>query len=196
MNLLRLSKFRSSINYKYFSSVPYPRDPTGLKSQITAVLGAQWGDEGKGKLVDILAANYEYICRFNGGSNAGHTIITPDGTKFPFHLLPCGLLYPDKMNIIGNGVVIHVPTMFEELKNLDKHNIDYKDRLKISTRAHLLFDAHRLVDGKQEADLKDGEKIGTTGRGIGPCYGSKIRRNGVRAGELVDFDTFEVKDRT
>jgi adenylosuccinate synthase len=146
-----------------------PPDVSGLNSQVLAVLGAQWGDEGKGKLVDILAKEFDYICRFNGGSNAGHTLVV-DGKKFPFHLLPCGMLRPDKINVIGNGVVLHTPTMFRELATLDESNISYEGRLKISTRAHLLFDAHQVVDGLQEGARKEGDKIGTTGRGIGPCY--------------------------
>jgi adenylosuccinate synthase len=152
------------------------------------VLGAQWGDEGKGKLVDVLAKHYDIVARFNGGANAGHTLKV-DGRKFAFHLLPCGMLYPNKLNVIGNGVVLHVPTLFKELASLDDAGIDYADRLKISDRAHMLFDFHQTIDGLQEAG-RGGKNIGTTKKGIGPCYSSKTTRNGIRVGELLDFDTF------
>jgi adenylosuccinate synthase len=169
----------------------FASDISGFNSQICAVLGAQWGDEGKGKLVDILAKRYDIIGRFNGGANAGHTLVV-DGKKYAFHLLPCGILYPGKINLIGNGVVLHIPTMLKELDNLTKNGIDYTGRLKISNRAHVLFDFHQVIDGRQEDALK-GEKIGTTRRGIGPCYGSKIARQGVRVADLMDPQVFEGK---
>ena len=175
-------------------------DKTGLKSQVTAVLGAQWGDEGKGKLVDILAQNYDICARFNGGSNAGHTLVV-DGTRFAMHLLPCGVLNPHVMNVIGNGVIVHVPTLISELQNLLDNNIKYEGRLKISGRAHIVFDFHQTVDGLLEtiADKnKDSGKsengsIGTTRRGIGPTYASKMYRNGIRFAELRNWNQF--KDR-
>jgi len=168
-------------------------DISGYKSQVCSVLGAQWGDEGKGKLVDILAKRYDVIARFNGGANAGHTLVV-EGKKYAFHLLPCGILYPGKLNVIGNGVVCHVPTLFNELKKLDDAGVKWNDgRLKISDRAHLLFDAHMLIDGLQEGKLKD--PVGTTKRGIGPCYSSKATRNGVRVGDLLHWDTFKEKHR-
>ena len=111
----------------------------GIKSKFTVVVGSQWGDEGKGKLVDILAKDYDICARFNGGANAGHTVVA-DGHKYAFHLLPCGILYPRCTNILGNGVVVHVPTLFDELKQLDTNKIDYKGRLLISDRAHLVSD--------------------------------------------------------
>jgi len=158
------------------------------------VLGAQWGDEGKGKLVDILAKRYDVVARFNGGANAGHTLVV-EGKKYAFHLLPCGILYPGKLNVIGNGVVCHVPTLMNELKKLDDAGVKWNDgRLKISDRAHLLFDAHMAIDGAQEAALKD-QAVGTTKRGIGPCYASKSTRNGVRVGELLHWDSFKAKHR-
>jgi len=159
--------------------------------QVCAVLGAQWGDEGKGKLVDILAAKYDFIARFNGGANAGHTLVVGD-KKFAFHLLPCGMLYDGKVNVIGNGTVIHLPTMFKELEALEAGGIYARDRLKISDRAHLLFDFHQIVDGANE-EGRGSESIGTTKRGIGPCYSSKATRNGVRVGDLKDFESFKVK---
>jgi len=161
----------------------------GLKGKVSCVLGAQWGDEGKGKLVDLLAQKYDVVARFNGGANAGHTLVV-EGQKFAFHLLPCGMLYPQCLNVIGNGVVIHVPTMLDELKNLDEAKITYEGRLKISNRAHLLFDFHKLIDGAQE-NRRGKNKIGTTKRGIGPCYSSKMTRNGVRVGQLLNWSRFE-----
>ena len=106
---------------------------TGVNSRFCVILGSQWGDEGKGKLVDILAKDYDVCGRFNGGSNAGHTIVV-DKTKYAFHLLPCGILYPGCKNILGNGVVMHAQTMFEELAQLDKNGVDYSNRLFISDR--------------------------------------------------------------
>lgn len=167
------------------------KEISGISGNVTTVLGAQWGDEGKGKLVDILAEKYDVVARFNGGANAGHTLVV-DGKKFAFHLLPCGMLYPKSLNVIGNGVVIHVPTMLNELKSLDEANIKYAGRLKISNRAHLLFDFHKQIDGAQES-LRGKNKIGTTKRGIGPCYSSKMTRNGVRVGMLKNFESFKDK---
>jgi hypothetical protein len=170
-------------------------DVSGYKSQVCAVLGAQWGDEGKGKLVDILAGHYDIIARFNGGANAGHTLVV-DGKKFAFHLLPCGMLHEGKVNIIGNGIVLDLPTLFTELDSLTEAGIDYTGRLKISDRAHLLFDAHKILDGQQEAALGDAN-IGTTKRGIGPCYSSKATREGLRVCDLYDDRSmFEQKFRT
>ena len=103
-------------------------------SNVLAVLGSQWGDEGKGKLVDLLAGKFSVCCRFNGGSNAGHTLVI-GGKKYAFHLLPCGILYPKCVNILGNGVVVHVQSMLDELKQLDRDGVCYRDRLIISDRA-------------------------------------------------------------
>lgn len=166
-------------------------DVSGYNSQVCSILGAQWGDEGKGKLVDILANHFDIVARFNGGSNAGHTLVV-DGKKFAFHLLPCGMLYEDKVNVIGNGVVLHVPTLLKELQSLHDAGMNTDGRLKISDRAHLLFDFHMLIDGQQEAS-RDGTtsgSIGTTKKGIGPCYASKANRNGIRVGELLEWDHF------
>ncbi|MES1908154.1 MAG: hypothetical protein MHM6MM_001139 [Cercozoa sp. M6MM] len=132
------------------------------------------------------------VARFNGGSNAGHTLVV-DGRKFAFHLLPCGLLCKHTRNVVGNGVVLHVQTFFEELSQLDDAGIDYAGRLFVSDRAHLLFDAHRVADGAMEAQRS--KKIGTTKRGIGPCYATKMLRTGVRVGELRDWDKFVHKYR-
>jgi len=171
-----------------------PEDISGYASQVCAVLGAQWGDEGKGKLVDILAKRYELIGRFNGGANAGHTLVV-GGKKFAFHLLPCGMLHAGKRNVIGNGVVLDIPIMMSELKKLHDAGIDTTGRLLISDRAQLLFDAHKLIDAAQETAL-GGQNIGTTKKGIGPCYSSKANRNGVRAGDLLDWELFKTKHTT
>ena len=110
---------------------------TGLESRFSVILGSQWGDEGKGKLVDILAKDYDVCARFNGGANAGHTVVA-DGHKYAFHLLPCGILYPGCQNLLGNGVVVNIESMFDELSQLDKNGVDYKGRLKLSSRAQLV----------------------------------------------------------
>jgi adenylosuccinate synthase len=168
---------------------------TGLESRFTVVLGSQWGDEGKGKLVDILAKDYDVTARFNGGANAGHTIVV-NGKKYALHLLPCGILYPHSMNILGNGVVINIPSMFEELEQLDRDGIDYRGRLKIATRAHLVSDIQIMADGMDEDKRKEKNEasmIGTTKRGIGPTYASKALRIGLRAGDLHDWKSFVEK---
>lgn len=154
-------------------------DPT-RGAKVCAVLGAQWGDEGKGKLADVLARDFDVIARFNGGNNAGHTVVV-NGKRHAFHLLPCGALYPHTTNILGNGTVVHLPALFEEMREND---LDLAGRLKISSRAHLLFDFHQAVDGALEKSRGTGS-IGTTKKGIGPCYTSKAMRNSVRAAQLV-----------
>ena len=148
--------------------------------------------QGKGKLVDILARRYDIIARFNGGANAGHTLVV-EGKKFPFHLLPCGMLYPDKLNVIGNGVVLDLPKMMDELQKLWAAGHDTTKRLVISDRAHLVFDFHKIVDGQLETAAK-ANAIGTTRRGIGPTYSAKAKRDGIRVAELVgDFEAFKAR---
>jgi len=165
------------------------------KNKVTVVLGGQWGDEGKGKLVDKLSANFDIVARCGGGSNAGHTVVV-DGKKFAFHLLPSGILNKNTTCLLGNGVVLHIPTFFDEIENLEKQNIEHKRRIKISDRAHLLFDIHKTMDGHYEDELgKIGKAVGTTRRGVGPCYSSKALRFGVRVGDLLDFESFESKFR-
>lgn len=148
---------------------------------VTSVIGAQWGDEGKGKVVDIVASEYDVIARACGGANAGHTIVV-DGKKHVFHLLPSGCLHEDKQIVLGSGLVIHLPTLLEELETLKSNGIDILDRLHISHEAHILFDYHKEIDGKMEEDRakQKGEGIGTTKRGIGPAYIDKAARTGVR----------------
>ena len=164
---------------------------TGLKSRFAVILGSQWGDEGKGKLVDILAKDFDVCARFNGGANAGHTVVA-DGHKYAFHLLPCGILYKKCVNVLGNGVVVHIPTLFEELEQLDRNKIDYKGRLVISDRAHIVSDIEILADGMLEAS-KGKAAIGTTKRGIGPTYSAKASRIGLRVSDLQDWAKFEDK---
>jgi len=157
------------------------------------VLGAQWGDEGKGKLVDILAQDVQLCARFNGGANAGHTLVV-DGKKYAFHLLPCGIINRNCKNLIGNGVVCHIPTLMRELEQLKEFDPRAVERVFISTRTHLLIDAHQIIDGLLEAEAST-NSIGTTKRGIGPCYASKAVRNGLRFGDLLHFESFEIKLR-
>lgn len=152
------------------------------------VLGAQWGDEGKGKLVDILCDDIEVCARCAGGNNAGHTIVVGK-TKYDFHMLPSGLVNPRCQNILGSGVVVHIPSFFEELENLEKKGLDCRNRLFVSSRAHLVFDFHQRTDKLKEAELSENKKsIGTTGKGIGPTYSTKASRSGIRVHHLVSDD--------
>lgn len=164
--------------------------------QVIYVAGSQWGDEGKGKLVDILSQQYDIIARAAGGANAGHTIYlkndSGESKKFVFHLMPSGVLHEGKVCLIGNGTVIHVPTLFKEINQLKEHGIQVEDRLLISDRAHMLFDYHKEIDGIQE-DQKGDKKVGTTKRGIGPAYTDKTARRGIRMGDLLDFELFTEK---
>mmetsp|Transcript_18779 Transcript_18779/g.26982 ORF Transcript_18779/g.26982 Transcript_18779/m.26982 type:complete len:505 (+) Transcript_18779:28-1542(+) len=169
-----------------------PKAPSSGKG-IDVVLGAQWGDEGKGKLVDMLSQEYDVCARVAGGSNAGHTIVVGD-KKYKFHLLPSGILNQHADCVIGNGVVVHIPSFLNELDALPE-DIDWKGRVHISDRAHLVFDFHQEVDGKNEARLGR-HKIGTTKKGIGPAYGSKICRNGIRVGDLQCWEYFERRFRS
>ncbi|KAL0946380.1 hypothetical protein HGRIS_012610 [Hohenbuehelia grisea] len=165
----------------------------------TVVLGSQWGDEGKGKLVDILSADFDVCARCAGGNNAGHTIVVPVGPDnvkktFAFHLLPSGLINPNCTGIIGSGVVIHVPSFLAELDALQSQGLDCSNRLFISDRAILVFDFHQIVDGLKEVEL-GGSSIGTTKKGIGPAYSGKASRSGLRVHHLFDHETFAVKFR-
>ncbi|CAL1705796.1 unnamed protein product [Somion occarium] len=166
---------------------------------VSVVLGTQWGDEGKGKLVDILAAEVDVCARCAGGNNAGHTIVVPIGpekikTTFSFHLLPSGLINPKCVGLIGNGLVVHVPSFFAEVDALQAQGLDCTGRLFISDRAHLVFDFHQIVDGLKEVEL-GGSSIGTTKKGIGPAYSAKASRSGLRVHHLFDHDTFAEKFR-
>ncbi|PAF53058.1 adenylosuccinate synthase [Helicobacter sp. 13S00482-2] len=150
------------------------------------VVGIQWGDEGKGKIVDMLAKNYDYVVRYQGGHNAGHTIVV-DGKKHALHLMPSGVLYPTCKNIIGNGVVISLDALCEEIIQFG----DLTNRLFISDKAHLIMPYHQIIDIAREKYRKNA--IGTTGKGIGPSYEDKIARNGFRVGELRDFQSLGAK---
>ncbi len=144
------------------------------------IVGIQWGDEGKGKIVDLLAQNYDVVCRYQGGHNAGHTIVV-DGKKIALHLIPSGILNPKAVNIIGNGVVVSPEALLKEMEQFDS----LEGRLLISDKAHLIFRYHELID-KAKEKLRGKNAIGTTGRGIGPAYSDKISRMGHRIGELKD----------
>ncbi|KAI9804779.1 MAG: hypothetical protein M1825_001147 [Sarcosagium campestre] len=159
----------------------------------TVVLGSQFGDEGKGKLTDILCASSQLCARSAGGNNAGHTIVA-NGITYELHLLPSGLLNPKCINLIGSGVVVHVPSFFQELEDLHKKGLDTKDRILISDRAQVVFDLHKLVDGLEEVELSD-RKVGTTGKGIGPCYSTRSARSGVRISEVFHKETMDRKLR-
>lgn len=160
----------------------------------TIVIGAQWGDEGKGKLVDILCADTDICARCQGGNNAGHTIVA-NGITYDFHILPSGLVNPKCTNLIGSGVVVHVPSFFYELEQLRQKGLETNGRIFISDRAHVVFDLHQLVDGLEEVELGKGS-IGTTKKGIGPCYSTKASRSGVRISEIFDEEVMERKLRT
>jgi adenylosuccinate synthase len=147
------------------------------------IIGTQWGDEGKGKVVDLLAQDATAIVRFQGGNNAGHTIVR-DGETFKFHLIPSGILYPGKLCIIGNGVVVDPAVLLSELDGLQRRGIDISG-LKISANAHLIMPYHVMLDTAGEARLGKLE-IGTTKRGIGPCYADKSARLGIRVQDLLD----------
>ena len=133
------------------------------------------------------------VARFNGGANAGHTVVA-NGVKYAFHLLPCGILYPSVRNVLGNGVVLHMQTLFEELRQLEENKVDYSGRLFVSDRAHLVTNLQLEWDAANEA-AKGDKKIGTTKRGIGQTYASKMLRVGMRVGDLRDFDSFSEKYR-
>uniref|UniRef100_A0A8C7IAQ2 Adenylosuccinate synthetase n=2 Tax=Oncorhynchus TaxID=8016 RepID=A0A8C7IAQ2_ONCKI len=163
-----------------------PRNDKGNK--VTVVLGAQWGDEGKGKVVDLLATESDIICRCQGGNNAGHTVVV-DGKEYDFHLLPSGIINSKAVSVIGNGVVIHLPGLLEEAEKNEKKGW----KIQISM---LMFDFHQAVDGLQEVQrqAQDGINIGTTKKGIGPTYSSKASRTGLRICDLLDdFKDFSTR---
>ncbi len=154
---------------------------------IDVILGLQWGDEGKGKIVDFLATQYDIVARFQGGPNAGHTLKF-DGKKYVLHTVPSGIFRQELLNLIGNGVVIDPTTLVKELDNLDNAGVEYRSRLLVAKKAHLILPTHRLLDAANEV-AKGKEKIGSTLKGIGPTYMDKTGRNGLRVGDtlLPDF---------
>jgi adenylosuccinate synthase len=153
---------------------------------VDVILGLQWGDEGKGKIVDYLAEKYQMVCRFQGGPNAGHTLKI-DGKKYVLHTVPSGIFRDNMINIIGNGVVLDPITLEKELISLDGSGIEYESRLYVSRKAHLILPTHRYLDAASEAS-KGLSKIGSTLKGIGPTYMDKTGRNGLRVGDLESVD--------
>ena len=157
----------------------------------TVILGAQWGDESKGGTTDFLAEGADIVARYQGGDNAGHTIVIGE-EKFVFHLLPSGLLHPNTVNVIGNGVVINLETLFDEIASLEACGVEVGNRLKISSRAHLILPYHMIMESWDS--LGSGLKLGTTSRGIGPTYSDKMNRHaGIRVADLLDFELFQKK---
>ena len=156
------------------------------------LVGAQWGDEGKGKVIDVLADEADIIIRYQGGNNAGHTVISDD-EEIVFHLIPSALLHPGKIGLIGNGVVVDPEALLEEMARLKQRGIDVERVLKISDQAHLIFPYHKRLDQAEES-ARTG-RIGTTGRGIGPCYVDKVARCGIRVADVLDEQVFAEKLR-
>jgi adenylosuccinate synthase len=154
---------------------------------VIVIVGGQWGDEGKGKIIDLLAEKVKLVARFSGGDNAGHTVINPHG-EFKLHLVPSGIFYPEVTCIISNGVAINPEVLLKEIGDLHSHGID-TNHLFISDRAHVIMPYHTLLDGLEEERRNKGA-LGTTGRGIGPVFADKVARLGIRAGDLLDKDVF------
>ena len=156
------------------------------------VIGTQWGDEGKGKVVDLFSQDADYIVRFQGGNNAGHTLVVND-KKYIFHLIPSGILHENKMCMIGNGVVLDPGVLIEELDKLEENGLQVTpDNLLISEHLHVIMPYHKALDIARE-EVKGKKKIGTTGRGIGPCYEDKVARSGIRMNDLLDSEIFLTK---
>lgn len=158
---------------------------------VSFVVGSQWGDEGKGKIVDYLSENCDFVVRFNGGNNAGHTVVNEFG-KFILHLIPCGIFAKNSIAVIGNGVVIDLEVLLSEIQNLEKAGFALKNHLLISPRCHLIFPYHKVLEQLYEK-ARGIDKIGTTGRGIGPVYADKISRNGIRIIDLLNKKQFSEK---
>lgn len=155
-----------------------------MKGKVDVLLGLQWGDEGKGKVVDVLTPNYDVVARFQGGPNAGHTLEF-EGQKYVLRSIPSGIFQGGKINIIGNGVVLAPDLFMEEAKALEASGHDLHKHLHISKKAHLIMPTHRILDAAYEA-AKGKSKVGTTGKGIGPTYTDKVSRNGLRVGDILD----------
>ena len=156
---------------------------------VTVVVGTQWGDEGKAKVIDLLAGSHSHVVRYQGGHNAGHTVVVGD-QRYALQLVPSGVLYETVVPVIGNGVVVDLPTLFAEIDTLESRGVSCK-RLRVSTLAHLIFPWHQRQDAMSEA-LRGDAKLGTTLKGIGPAYADKVKRIGVRAGEVRDRERFRV----
>lgn len=156
---------------------------------VTVVVGTQWGDEGKAKVIDLLAGTHSHVVRYQGGHNAGHTVVVGN-QRYALQLVPSGVLYETVVPVIGNGVVVDLPTLFAEIDTLESRGVSCK-RLRVSTLAHLIFPWHQRHDAMSEA-LRGDAKLGTTLKGIGPAYADKVKRIGVRAGEVRDRERFRV----
>lgn len=156
-----------------------------MKTNVNAVIGVQWGDEGKGRVVDYLAQDADLVIRFQGGDNAGHTVINEKG-KFALHILPSGVFNPETMNIVSAGTVVNFDTMHNEIAHIEELSGYKVENLFIDERAHLILPYHIALDGAEEGKRDDSQKIGTTKRGIGPCYQDKAARSGIRAADLLD----------
>ncbi len=154
---------------------------------VVAIVGGQWGDEGKGKIIDLLAEKAKIVARFSGGDNAGHTVVNPQG-EFRLHLIPSGIFYPKVTCIIGNGVAINPAVLLQEIEDLSNHGVD-TNSLFVSDRAHLIMPYHTLLDALEE-EKRSMKALGTTRRGIGPAFSDKVARLGIRAGDLLNKDTF------
>lgn len=154
------------------------------------LIGSQWGDEGKGKVTDFLAERSDVVVRSQGGNNAGHTVIS-EGEEYKLHLIPSGILNKDSLNVVGNGVVVDLAVLLDEMDQLKARGVSF-DRFRISDRAHLIMPYHKLFDGLEE-EAKGEAKIGTTKRGIGPAYSDKVNRVGIRICDLMDFSEFKRK---
>ena len=157
----------------------------------SVVLGAQWGEEGKGKIVDMYSARADMVMRYQGGHNAGHTVWV-NNKKYVLHLIPSCIIHKGTMNLIGNGVVVEPEALLKEMKELEADGIDFKVRFFISDRSHIIMPFHMAFDQKRE-ERKGDKKIGTTGRGIGPCYADKVGRNGIRMGDLLSLTCIKEK---
>lgn len=160
----------------------------------TVLVGVQWGDEGKGKIIDVLTEGVDVVVRFQGGNNAGHTVEI-GSNKYVLHLVPSGIFRPNALCIIGNGVVVDPKALVKEIKELEEAGIKFKGRLEVSTRCHLILKYHSLMDGLREQQRNPDQKIGTTKRGIGPAYADKAARRGIRALEMIDLKRFEERFR-
>lgn len=163
-----------------------------MRMSTVVVVGTQWGDEGKGKITDFLAESADVVARYQGGNNAGHTILI-DNKKYKLHLIPSGIFYNNKICVIGNGMVLNPSALIEEIQYIHDNGFSTAN-LRISDRAHVIMPYHLLLDGLEE-DRKGANKIGTTRKGIGPCYMDKAARNGIRIADLMDAEEFEAKLR-
>ena len=162
-----------------------------MSSKVTVLVGTQWGDEGKGRIIDLLSAKSDYVVRFNGGNNAGHTIVV-NGKKYPFHLIPSGVLQPNTKAVIGNGVVLDLEVLISEIKMLQDDGVNLTNKFIISDRCHSILPYHKALDIAYE-NARGKNKLGTTARGIGPVYADKVSYNGIRIYELVRWNLFVEK---